>query len=56
MSLFGNPVYSGDMMYSPQRVWDSDEKQTRLYSEIMTGDLVWDMQVSSQLSSNKSHN
>lgn len=44
--LFGNPVYSGHMEFHPRRTWSSDSKQERLYSEIMTGDLPWRIQVS----------
>ncbi|KAL5536493.1 hypothetical protein ACEPAF_315 [Sanghuangporus sanghuang] len=41
--LFGNPVFNGKMEFVPQKVWQGDRAE-RLYSEMMTGDLVWDVQ------------
>lgn len=30
---------------APQRVWEDDKKEQRLYTEMMTGDFAWDIQV-----------
>ena len=43
--LFTNPTYSDYIDYCPQRVWESAEKKTRLFSEMMTGNMVWEVQV-----------
>lgn len=43
--LFGNPLFSEHMQYVSQRLWASAERSCRVYTEIMTGDLVWDVQV-----------
>ena len=43
--LFSHPIFQGCMDFAPQHHWDSEERSTRLYSDIMTGDFVWDIQV-----------
>jgi hypothetical protein len=45
--LFGNPLFVGQIDYSPQRLWKTAEKLERVYTEWMTGDSAWEMQVSS---------
>ena len=44
--LFGNPIFKDNMEYAPRRVWEDETKTSRLYSETMTGDLPWELQVS----------
>ena len=43
--LFGNPLFSDQMEYTPRREFTSDERPERLYNEMMTGDLAWSLQV-----------
>lgn len=43
--LFGNPLFSDHMEYTPRREFTSDERPERLYNEMMTGDLAWSLQV-----------
>ena len=43
--LFSNPIYANDMDYCPRKLWTTEERTARVYTEIMTGDLVWDIQV-----------
>lgn len=43
--LFGNPLFSDQMEYTPRREFTSDEQPERLYNEMMTGDLAWSLQV-----------
>ena len=43
--LFGNPLFVNHMDYVPRREFASEEKQERLYNEMMTGDLAWNLQV-----------
>ena len=43
--LFGNPLFSEHMEYTPRREFTSDERSERLYNELMTGDLAWNLQV-----------
>ncbi|KAH8109742.1 hypothetical protein DFH11DRAFT_1515182 [Phellopilus nigrolimitatus] len=42
--LFGNPLFQNHMDFIPRRVYTDDKQKERLYSEIMTGDYVWDVQ------------
>ncbi|KAL5523335.1 hypothetical protein ACEPAF_1602 [Sanghuangporus sanghuang] len=41
--LLSPPFFNGKMEFVPQKVWQGDRAE-RLYSEMMTGDLVWDVQ------------
>lgn len=43
--LFGNPLFLNHMDYVPRREYTSDDKKERLYNELMTGNLVWSLQV-----------
>lgn len=43
--LFGNPLFLDYMEYIPRREFTTDEPAERLYNEIMTGDLAWELQV-----------
>ena len=43
--LFGNPLFAEQMDFSPVRVYHDAEQTIRIYSEWMTGNAAWDMQV-----------
>lgn len=43
--LFSNPLFAGHIDFCPRRVYQSAEKLVRVYSEWMTGDSAWEMQV-----------
>ena len=43
--LFSHPIFQGCMDFAPRRVWTSEDRTSRLYSEIMTGDFAWRVQV-----------
>ena len=43
--LFGNPLFSGYMDFTPRREYTNEEKTERLYNEMMTGDRAWSLQV-----------
>lgn len=45
--LFGNPLYFGHCDVAPKRVWTDEERKERLFTEMMTGDMAWDIQVRS---------
>ena len=47
--LFGDPCYENDMDFGPRRVFTVGEVRERLYSEIMTGDMAWNLQVKALL-------
>ncbi|TDL14392.1 hypothetical protein BD410DRAFT_734142, partial [Rickenella mellea] len=42
--LFGNPLFKGHMDHCPRQVWTSPAKEVRIYDEMMTGELTWDIQ------------
>lgn len=44
--VFGNPLFANHMDFSPVRLYQDAEHTIRVYSEWMTGDAAWDMQVS----------
>ena len=44
--LFGNPLFVDYMEYIPRREFTTGDKPERLYSEIMTGNRAWSLQVS----------
>ena len=44
--LFGNPLFAGAIDFVPQKVYKTSEKLVREYSEWMTSDGAWEMQVS----------
>jgi hypothetical protein len=45
--IFGNPLFANHMDFHPVRVYHDMERTIRVYSEWMTGDVAWEMQVSS---------
>jgi hypothetical protein len=44
--LIGNPRFANNMRYAPERQWTSSAKETRIYSEMWTGNWWWRTQVS----------
>ena len=42
--LFSNPIYAEHMDYHPKRAWTDGDRSERVYTEIMTGDLAWEVQ------------
>ena len=45
-SLLQNPLLVNELEFAPYRVYRSAEKAVRVYSEWMSGNSAWDMQVS----------
>ena len=43
--LFGNPVFANRMDFCPVRLYRNMERMICVYTEWMTGDAAWDMQV-----------
>ena len=48
--LFGSPMFHEKMEFVPRKVWLNSQKEERLYSEIMTGDMAWEVQVGGKVS------
>ena len=44
-SLWSNPTYANQMVFSPQKLQTSSDKTSRLYNEMWTGDWWWKIQV-----------
>ena len=44
-SLWSNPTYADQMVFSPQKLWTSSDKTSRLYNEMWTGNWWWKIQV-----------
>ena len=36
-SLWSNPTYADQMVFSPQKLWTSSDKTSQLYNEMWTG-------------------
>lgn len=49
--LFGNPNFASYMDYAPRRDYANATKSERLYTEMMTGDHAWRLQVLQSISS-----
>lgn len=43
--LLGNPDFANDSYYAARREYTDASKKNRLFSEAMTGDWAWDVQV-----------
>jgi hypothetical protein len=43
--LFGNPLFKNYMEYEPKRVWEDESMSSQIYTEMMTGELAWGIQV-----------
>ena len=43
--LLANPLFAEHMDFSPRHEYVDEDKSERLYNEIMTGNLAWDLQV-----------
>ena len=44
--LIGNPGFRNHLRYSPQRAYEDENGETRIFDEMWTGDWWWNMQVS----------
>jgi hypothetical protein len=44
-SLFTNPLFYDKLDFVPRRVWKTAARLVRVYSEWLTGDAVWEIQV-----------
>jgi hypothetical protein len=44
--LFGNPLFGDKMDFCPVRLYSDAERTIRMYTEWMTGNAAWEMQVS----------
>jgi hypothetical protein len=45
ISLLNSPLSANDIEFTPYRVFRTAEKLVRVYSEWMSGNVAWDMQV-----------
>ena len=43
--LLGNPLFSDSIDFSPVRLYQNAERTIRVYSEWVTGNAAWEMQV-----------
>ena len=43
--LFGNPIFAGKIDFCPVRLYRNSEQTIRMYTEWMTGNAAWQMQV-----------
>jgi hypothetical protein len=43
--MFGNPLFANHMDFCPVRLYQDAEQTIRVYSEWMTGNAAWEMQV-----------
>lgn len=48
-SVFNNPLFHNRIDFRPRKVYTTAEKQCRVYTEWMTGNDAWDMQVHTML-------
>jgi hypothetical protein len=48
-SILLNPLMKDHLQFSPLRIFDSAARAMRIYSEWLTGDVAWSMQVSPRL-------
>ena len=53
-SDLGNPAFSDNMKYAPERHYADEEMLSRIYNGMYTGDWMWDTQVSHPLLLNDS--
>jgi hypothetical protein len=44
-SLYGDPQYAQDLLFSPERHYTTSERTSRIYNEMHTGDWWWSVQV-----------
>ena len=50
--LFGNPVFAHRVDFCPTRLYRNSERTIRVYTEWMTGNAAWEMQVCTHASQN----
>jgi hypothetical protein len=46
-SLYGDPQFTQDLAFTPERHYTSHERTSRIYNEMYTGDWWWSVQVRS---------
>ena len=46
--LIGNPAFADSMKYAPEKHYEDEELQNRVYSEMAASDWWWDVQASSR--------
>src|ERR1700741_5459195 len=44
-SLYGDPQFTQDLAFAPERHYTSHERASRIYNEMYTGDWWWSVQV-----------
>jgi hypothetical protein len=44
-SLLNNPLFTGHLDLSPFRLFSTAQRLTRIYTEWMSGNVAWEMQV-----------
>ena len=44
--LIGNPVFEGGMRYVPEKHYEDEDLNNRVYDEMATGDWWWEVQAS----------
>lgn len=44
--LFNNPLFADSIDFTPYRAFTTTQRLARVYTEWMSGDIAWDMQVS----------
>lgn len=47
--LFANPIFANHIDFAPRKEWTSADRSTRVYSEWMTSQSAWDMQVRTKI-------
>jgi len=45
-TIYGDPQFTHDLVFAPERHYTSQERTCRVYNEIHTGDWWWKVQVS----------
>jgi hypothetical protein len=48
-SILSNPLMKDHLQFLPLRIFDSATRAMRIYSEWLTGDVAWSMQVSPRI-------
>ena len=43
--IFGNPEFKDHMSFIPQKIYSSHDKEVQIYTEMFTGDWIWEAQV-----------
>lgn len=43
--LFGNPLFRDAQEFIPRKQWIDEERSSRVYDDMMSGDRMWELQV-----------